>query len=149
MGETKFLSWFNRKHKVELEKNGDYPAKVGQKIHCVNPNHQDDTPSMHIYKHKAVCFGECEWHIEKKHVKPTKSSAKKKIELFYQELIAKAKQQDVSDWVESRKYNPVIVKKLGVGKITREVYDHLIHLFTIDFLKKIGIKAFKISFIAY
>jgi len=41
----------------ELEKRIGKKIKIGSKIRCLNPKHDDKEPSMHIYENHAYCFG--------------------------------------------------------------------------------------------
>lgn len=43
--------------KEELEKRIGKKVKVGSKIKCINPEHEDKEPSMHVYENHAYCFG--------------------------------------------------------------------------------------------
>lgn len=40
-----------------LSKKANQEIIIGKKIKCINPNHKDKDPSMHIYENHAYCFG--------------------------------------------------------------------------------------------
>jgi len=64
----------------ELKEITDQPIIVGKKIKCINPNHEDKTPSMHIYKDHAYCFV-CGYHIKPK-IKPKINEVSETNEVF-------------------------------------------------------------------
>jgi putative DNA primase/helicase len=50
---------------IELKKITGKDVKIGQKIKCINPEHDDKTASMHVYEDSAYCFG-CGFRINPK-----------------------------------------------------------------------------------
>lgn len=45
-----------------LQANGvSVPSNVDDNIHCINPDHDDSTESMHVYEDHVHCFG-CQWN---------------------------------------------------------------------------------------
>ena len=63
--------------------------KVGQKIKCINPDHNDENPSMHIYEDHAYCFS-CGYLFpqkgsqEKYHTQFLLNECARNVESFYQ-----------------------------------------------------------------
>ena len=61
---------------VELLKTKtDQEIKIGKKIRCINPQHEDEEPSMQVYEEHAYCFG-CGYLF------PPKKQLKKENEFF-------------------------------------------------------------------
>ncbi|MBU0756872.1 MAG: toprim domain-containing protein [Nanoarchaeota archaeon] len=110
----------------------DTDLSVGKKIHCVNPDHDDKTPSMHIYRDHAKCFG-CGYVISKRGKR--KESIKS---LLNKELIDLAAKIRPDAFIDQRKYDSTIIETLKIGFADEEVYMGLVAKFGETTLKKEG-----------
>jgi putative DNA primase/helicase len=78
----------------ELTKITNEKIVLGKKIKCLNPKHNDSTPSMHIYKDHAYCFT-CGYSIRPKSFKKNKEQEEDKFSKalgFFSDFIDMAEQ---------------------------------------------------------
>lgn len=116
--------------------NESIEIEYNKTIRCLNPEHDDKNPSMYISHHKAQCFS-CGYTISSNpKVKPYKE---KIAEMVISKAIELCETQDVSEFIAERKYNPNVIKKLRIGKLTFTVHQQLLELFGRDNIKKAGL----------
>ena len=136
MSET--LEFLKRLHNMAVQQ-GHNPSKefeYNTSIRCLNPDHEDNNPSMMVYKDKAQCFS-CGYTIPNAvKAKPYKEKVN---DIIIKKVIELTKEYTPKDFIEKRKYNLNICKQLNIGYLGVEVFNELLSLFGIKALQKAGL----------
>ena len=127
---SKFIDWFNEKYKAHLKKT----VSEGEKIICVNPEHEDKEPSMLINENYAYCFG-CG---EKIGIDVKGKSTL--IDECWKSFVSFAKENPAESFAVNRGYDLSVLNSLGVGVVKNDTYAKLGKLFSIDQQRTAGLR---------